>query len=186
MTFFSRFLLFSLLLLFTPFPYAFASDEPFTGPGNRGLTGLMEIPTARVMREESYRVGVTLVHPYWYYYIGVAPLKGLEIFGKFTKVEGVTAGLGEGYGDFKDRSLEVKYQFLAEGKYNPAIAIGIMDPHGTRRYASQYIVASKQIYPFDFTIGMGNGRFGKKPLPSKENAGFRMELLQDPKERSEE
>ncbi|HKZ57916.1 MAG TPA: YjbH domain-containing protein, partial [Thermodesulfovibrionales bacterium] len=160
----------------------FASDEPFTGPGNRGLTGLMEIPTARVMREESYRVGVTLVHPYWYYYFGVAPFKGLEIFGRFTKVEGVTAGLGEGYGDFKDRALELKYQFIPEGKYNPAIAIGFMDPHGTRRYASQYIVASKQIYPFDFTIGMGNGRFGKKPLPIKEEAGFRMEILQDPKE----
>jgi hypothetical protein len=56
-----------------------------------------------------------------------------------------------------------------------------MDPHGTRVYPSQYIVTSKQIYPFDFTIGMGNGRFGKKPIPSKENAGFRMELLQDPK-----
>jgi hypothetical protein len=160
----------------------FASDEPFTGPGNRGLTGLMEIPTARVMREESYRVGVTLVHPYWYYYVGLVPLEGLEIFGRFTKVEGVSAGLGKGYGDFKDRSLELKYQFIPEGKYTPAIAIGIMDPHGTRRYASQYIVASKQIYPFDFTIGMGNGRFGKKPLPIKEEAGFRMELLQDPKE----
>ena len=159
-----------------------ASDEPFTGPGNRGLTGLMEIPTARVMREESYRFGISMVRPYWYYYIGATPLDGLEIFGRVTRVEGVSPGLGKGYGDFKDRSLEVKYQFLPEGKYNPAIAIGIMDPHGTRIYASQYIVASKQIYPFDFTIGMGNGRFGKKPLPSKENAGFRMELLQDPKE----
>jgi len=160
----------------------FAPDEPFTGPGNRGLTGLMEIPTARVMREESYRVGLSVVHPYWYYYVGVTPLEGLEIFGRFTKVQDVSAGLGKGYGDFKDRALELKYQFIPEGKYTPAIAVGIMDPHGTRRYASQYIVASKQIYPFDFTIGMGNGRFGKKPLPIKEEAGFRMELLQDPKE----
>jgi hypothetical protein len=159
-----------------------ASDEPFTGPGNRGVTGLMEIPTARVMREESYRFGITMVHPYWYYYIGATPLEGLEIFGRVTRVEGVSAGLGKGYGDFKDRALELKYQFIPEGKYMPAIAIGIMDPQGTTRYASQYIVASKQIYPFDFTIGMGNGRFGKKPLPFKENAGFKIELLQNPKE----
>src|SRR3989304_4859626 len=124
MTFFSRFLLFSLLLLFTPFPHAFASDEPFTGPGNRGLTGLMEIPTARVMREESYRFGITMVRPYWYYYVGLVPLEGLEIFGRLTRVEGVSAGLGKGYGDFKDRSFEGKYQFLPEGKYTPAIAIG--------------------------------------------------------------
>jgi hypothetical protein len=182
MIFFSRFLLFSLLLLFTPFPQAFASDEPFTGPGNRGLTGLMEIPTARVMREESYRFGISMVRPYWYYYIGVTPLEGLEIFGRVTRLEGVSTHLGKGYGDYKDRAFELKYQFLSEGKYTPAIALGIMDPHGTRLYPSQYIVASKQIYPFDFTIGMGNGRFGKKPLPSKENTGFGMELLQDPKE----
>src|SRR4030043_737169 len=112
MTFFSRFLLFSLLLLFTPFPYAFASDEPFTGPGNSGLTGLMEIPTARVMREESYRFGITMVHPYWYYYIGATPLDGLEIFGRLTRIENVRGRLGPRYGDAKDRSLELKYQFI--------------------------------------------------------------------------
>lgn len=156
------------------------SPSEFTGPGNRGLTGLMEIPTARVMREESYRFGLSTVHPYWYYYIGFSPLEGLEIFGRFTKIQGVGTGW-KGYGDYKDRAFELKYQFLPEGKYTPALAIGIMDPHGTRLYPSQYIVASKQIYPFDFTIGIGNGRFGKKPLPSKEDAGFRMEILQDPK-----
>jgi hypothetical protein len=96
----------------------FASDEPFTGPGNRGLTGLMEIPTARVMREDSYRFGITMVRPYWYYYIGVAPFGGLEIFGRVTRVEGVTAGLGKGYGDFKDRALELKYQVIPEGKWH--------------------------------------------------------------------
>src|SRR3972149_10353042 len=93
----------------------FAPDEPFTGPGNRGLTGLMEIPTARVMREESYRVGLSAVHPYWYYYVGVTPLEGLEIFGRVTKVQDVSAGLVKGYADFKDRALELKYQFIPEG-----------------------------------------------------------------------
>src|SRR4030042_620628 len=123
-----------------------ASDEPFTGPGNRGITGLMEIPTARVMREESYRFGITMVRPYWYYYVGVTPFEGLEIFGRLTRIENVRGRLGPGYGDAKDRSLELKYQFIPEGKYNPAIAIGIMDPHGTRLYPSQYIVTSQQLY----------------------------------------
>ena len=158
----------------------FASDEPFTGPGNRGLTGLMEIPTARVMREESYRFGITMVRPYWYYYIGVAPVEGLEIFGRFTKLQNVPTGLGPGYGDYKDRAFELKYQFLPEGKYTPAIAVGLMDPHGTRLYPSQYMVASKQIYPFDFTLGFGNGRFGEKPLASR-GEGIKIEMVSDPK-----
>jgi hypothetical protein len=156
------------------------SDEPFTGPGNRGLTGLMEIPTARVMREESYRIGITRVFPYWYYYIGVTPLPGLEIFGRFTRIEGLKSPLGKGYGNVKDRSFELKYQFIPEGKYNPALAIGIMDPYGTRLYPSQYIVASKQIYPFDFTLGLGNGRFGKRPLTSR-GEGLQIEMVSDPK-----
>jgi hypothetical protein len=174
-----RFILFSLLLLFTPFPQAFASDEPFTGPGNRGTTGLMEIPTARVMREESYRFGVTRVFPYWYYYVGAAPFEGLEIFGRFTRIEGLLSELGKGYGNYKDRAFELKYQFIPEGKYIPAFALGIMDPHGTRLYPSQYIVASKQIYPFDFTLGFGNGRFGKRPLPSI-GEGLKLEMITDP------
>ncbi len=79
------------------------------------------------------------------------------------------------YGNFKDKAIDLKYQFLSEGKYMPALAIGIMDPHGTRVYPSQYIVASKQIYPFDFTIGFGNGRFGKKPLTSS-SEGVKIEI----------
>ena len=185
MTCLSRLILFSLLLLFTLSPLftpstpAFASDEPFTGPGNRGITGLMEIPTARIMSEESYRFGITKVFPYWYYYVGLAPFKGLEVFGKVTRLEGVSSGW-KGFGDDKDRALELKYQLIPEGKYIPAIAIGIMDPLGTRLYPSQYIVASKQIYPFDFTIGFGNGRFGKRPLPPQGGEGIKLEMISDP------
>lgn len=175
---FTLLLLFSLSPLFTLSTPAFASYEPFTGPGNRGITGLMEIPTARVMREESYRFGITEVSPYWYYYVGLAPFKGLEVFGKVTRLEGVSSGW-KGYGNDKDRALELKYQLMPEGKYIPAIAVGIMDPLGTRLYPSQYIVASKQIYPFDFTIGFGNGRFGKRPLPSG-GEGIKFEMISDP------
>jgi hypothetical protein len=38
---------------------ASASDQPFINPSNWGTTGLLEIPTARVMEEDSYRLGWT-------------------------------------------------------------------------------------------------------------------------------
>jgi hypothetical protein len=159
-----------LTAYFLPFPRCyplflspvFASDEPFVTPSNWGGTGLLEIPTARVMRENSYRIGVGQVKPYRYYYGAISPLKGLEIEGRVTEIMGVPA-LTPAYGNYKDKAIDFKYQFLPEGKYTPALALGIMDPQGTRVYSSQYIVASKQIYPFDFTIGFGNGRFGKNP-----------------------
>ncbi|MCX5816425.1 MAG: YjbH domain-containing protein [Proteobacteria bacterium] len=162
---------------------AYASDEPFTGPANWGGTGLMEIPTARVMNEGSYRIGASKIDPYQHYYITVSPFKRFEINGRFTEVLGFAPGEGfsGSYGNFKDKSFNFKYKLVEEGRYSPALSIGIMDPFGTRVYSSQLIVASKQIYPFDFTLGFGNGRFGKTPLPAQKE-GFKVEMFSDTKE----
>ncbi len=175
-----------LLLGLIGFPAApsLAADEPFTGPSNGGATGLMETPTARVMKEDTFRIGVGQVYPYRYYYGTMGLFDGLEINGRVTEILGVPGFAGQaasGYGDYKDKAMDLKYQFRREGKYAPALAIGIMDPQGTRIYPGQYIVASKQIYPFDFTLGFGNGRFGKAPLPSS-GEGLRAEIFSSPGE----
>ncbi len=71
----------SLCLLLLVLCYAVmsdAGDEPFASPTNWGGTGLMETPTARVLREGRYRFGVSQVDPYRYYYGAISPLKGLE------------------------------------------------------------------------------------------------------------
>jgi len=160
---------------------SFAADDPFTSPANWGATGLMETPTARVLEYGKYRIGASQVDPYRYYYGTVSPLPGLEINGRVSEALGTQVSpldpKWEGYGNNKDKAVDFKYQFVSEAKYWPALALGIMDPHGTRVYSSQYLVASKQIFPFDFTIGMGNGRFGKQPLPNSE---FGVEIFQDP------
>ncbi|MBI4697423.1 MAG: YjbH domain-containing protein [Nitrospirae bacterium] len=129
----------------------------------------MEIPTARVMKESSFRLGIGQIKPYRYYYATVSPLRGLEISGRITEILGtkITDPNWQGYGNYKDKAIDLKYQFIREGKYMPALAVGIMDPHGTRVFPSQYLVASKQIYPFDLTLGIGNGRFGKVPQLSQ-------------------
>jgi hypothetical protein len=140
----------------------------------------MEIPTARIMKEDTYRVGAGQVFPYRYYYLALSPFKGMEMDGRITEKIGVQSGLGSAYGNDKDKSMDFKFRLLEEGKYSPAIALGIMDPQGTRAYTGQYLVASKQIYPFDFTLGFGNGRFGKVPLPSSDET-FKAEIFTDTK-----
>jgi hypothetical protein len=143
----------------------------------------MEIPTARVIKENSYRIGASQIDPYRYYYMTFSPFKGIEINGKITEIIGVKASSSDpqfkGYGNTKDKSFDVKFQFMEESKWWPAMALSIMDPHGTRIYPSQSLVASKQLYPFDFTIGFGNGKFGKAPLASS-GEGFQSELFSDP------
>lgn len=142
-----------------------AVNEPFIGPSNYGITGLMEDPTARVMQEGTWHIGISNSWPYEYYYIGFSPYKGLEINGVVTDMLNTvgTGGTGSNwvkYGDYKDKSAYIKYQLFQESKYLPAIAIGVNDPTGTRLFGSEYAAFSKQIYPFDFTIGFGSGRYG--------------------------
>lgn len=145
----------------------------------------MEIPTARVMPENRWRIGAGQVDPSRTYFGVVSVLPGLEIDGRVTEIldtsEEVEQGDFEGYGNDKDKSVDFKYQFVPEGKYRPAVALGIMDPSGTRLLASQYVVASKQVYPFDFTVGLGNGRFGERPLASS-GKGVKVELFSDPRQ----
>ncbi|HEX2967235.1 MAG TPA: YjbH domain-containing protein, partial [Syntrophorhabdaceae bacterium] len=176
------FLLFNLI---TGIDFVSAGDSPFTYPGNQGYTGIMEVPTARIMREATYRFGAGQIDPYRYYYIALSPYERWEISGTVTEVLGVRASTADarfrGYGNTRDKSIGVKFRFLDESKWLPAMAVSIIDPHGTRLYGSQSIVASKQIYPFDFTLGIGNGRFGKAALQSS-GEGFRVEMLSDPKQ----
>lgn len=143
----------------------------------------METPTARVLEAGKFRVGASYVDPYIYYYGAISPFKGLEIDGRVTEILDTDTSSDPkwaDYGNYKDKAFDIKYQFLPEGKYTPALAFGIMDPHGTRIYTSQYIVASKQIFPFDFTIGVGNGRFGKRPVDDEKEFG--LEIFTDPKQ----
>ncbi|MFQ5586412.1 MAG: YjbH domain-containing protein [Thermodesulfobacteriota bacterium] len=187
--FYDRFFLISpfafvLLLIFTAClflpPPVNADDTPFISPTNRGDTGLIEIPSARVLRENTYRIGVSQEDPYRYYYGVISPFEGIEIGGRITEVLGVEAFEEFGaYGNTRDKAADIKYQFVSERKYLPALAFGVMDPSGTRKYPSQYLAASKQIYPFDFTIGFGNGRFGKRPLPPR-GEGIGLEIVDDP------
>lgn len=158
-----------------------ASDEPFTGPSNWGGTGLLEVPTARIMKENRYRFGASQVHPYRTYYFTIGALDRMEINGRVTEILGVKASDAadwSGYGNYKDKAIDLKLQVVREGMYAPAVSLGFMDPHGTRKFSSQYIAASKQIYPFDLTLGFGNGRFGKSPLPAQDE-GFKAEIFSD-------
>ncbi len=165
-----------------PTPAA-AGDAPFTSPSNSGLTGLLDTPTARVMPVNSLRAGGTRIDPYRYYFLGVSPFRWLEVSGRLTEVAGVRAFTnlsGSSYGNFKDKAVDIKVQLLPEGKYTPAFAAVVMDPHGTRIYPAQALVASKQVFPFDFTVGIGNGRYGKRPLPAS-GEGFRAEMFSNPR-----
>ncbi len=135
-----------------------------------------------MMPENRYRLGATQVHPYRYYFGTVGLFDRLEVNGRVTEIIGVKAFTnlpGSSYGNDRDKAVDAKLLLLKEGTFLPAVAVAISDPHGTRIYASQSIVASKRFFPFDVSLGFGNGRLGKRPLPAQ-GEGFKVELFTDP------
>ncbi|MDX5401604.1 MAG: YjbH domain-containing protein, partial [Rhodobacterales bacterium] len=67
-----------------------------------------------------------------------------------------------------DRSFDLRYQLLTEGRYRPAVTIGLQDFVGTSLYGAEYIVATKAVTPsLRVTGGLGWGRLGShRPLGS--------------------
>lgn len=60
-----------------------------------------------------------------------------------------------------DRSFSLHYRFLDEGRYRPAMAIGINDLLGTGIYGGEYVVATKTVTPqVRVSAGIGWGRLG--------------------------
>ena len=60
-----------------------------------------------------------------------------------------------------DRSFDIRWEFLDEGRYTPAMAVGLRDFVGTGVYSSEYLVATKSFGPkLRFTGGLGWGRLG--------------------------
>ncbi|WP_298437722.1 YjbH domain-containing protein [uncultured Jannaschia sp.] len=68
-------------------------------------------------------------------------------------------GLGLGGTTTYDRSFDLRYRVLDEGRITPAIAIGINDLVGTGLYSSEYVVATKSLTDrLTGTLGIGWGR----------------------------
>ncbi len=62
---------------------------------------------------------------------------------------------------YYDRSFDLRYQILDEGRYLPAVSIGLQDFVGTGVLAGEYVVATKSVTPnLKVSAGLGWGRLG--------------------------
>lgn len=136
----------------------------------------MEIPTARVLDDGVMRIGVAQALPYRWYSGGMGVFPGLEFSFRLTAITNIESGLGPAYGSNKDKAFDIKYQLLPESKLLPAIAIGLHDFHGTQLFPAEYIVFSRQVFPFDITLG-----FGTKRLHGPVSLPFRLPALEPSK-----
>jgi hypothetical protein len=119
-----------------------------------GVTGLIDIPTARMSADGTLTTTAaiqSLTKAYSITYQATPWLEGTFRYSGFDRAI-------YSY----DRNYEAKVRLWKEQKYLPQVAIGIRDVVGTGVWGSEYLVASKEIGNFDFTLGMGWGRLAGK------------------------
>jgi len=112
-----------LFILITCCPSAFSGDAPFDNAANWGGTGLLEIPTARVLGDGVLRFGAAQALPFRWYSMGMGIFPALEFSGRLTEITNIPA-LGPDYGSNKDKAFDIKYQAIPESKWLPAVALG--------------------------------------------------------------
>ena len=114
-----------------------------------GVTGLIDIPTARMAADGTLTTTAAIQSRTNSYAITYQATPWLEGTFRYT-----------GFNEFFhwDRNYEAKVRLWPEQKYLPQVAVGIRDLVGTAVYGAEYLVASKEIGNFDFTLGMGWGR----------------------------
>ena len=118
-----------------------------------GTTGLIDTPTARMSDDGIFTATAAIQSRTNSYALSYQITPWLEGTFRYT-----------GYNDwfFWDRNYEAKVRLWQERDYLPQVAVGIRDLVGTGFAGSEYIVASKVVGGFDFTLGLGWGRLAGK------------------------
>lgn len=135
-----------------------------------GNTGGMNIPTAEMMPSGTFRCGINYMgkgvvtsekgavdHRWQFdyntmnYFLNMTVFDWLEVTFRETILESNSYGKYDDYKLFReqDRSVTAKVRVAKEGKYMPAIALGVNDPYsftGHHVYASAWGVMTKSIH----------------------------------------
>ena len=127
-----------------------------------GGSGLLQNPDARFADDGEFALGVGSARPYNQIHFRLQLLPWLESNLRYTDVTDVRYGPESfsGTQSYKDRSADFKIRLLQEGASHPAIALGFRDIGGTGLFSSEYLVASRRYYDFDFSAGLAWGRLG--------------------------
>ena len=130
-------------------PFFFIIFSFSTKASDLGITGIIDIPTARMMQDGELRTTISTQDSVNIYSLNYQATPWLETTFRYS-----------GFNDFfyYDRSYEAKVRLVKETDLLPQIAIGIRDIGGTGVFGSEYLVGSKEIGFFDLSLGIGWGR----------------------------
>lgn len=120
-----------------------------------GALGLNTVPTARMDPQGTVRAQIGTLDPYIHGSLGFQIAEPLYINLRQT------AEVSDINGD-ADRlypGIDFKLRLMEERPHTPAVSIGAVSAVGHTRMAGEYLALSKRYKDFDFTAGLGWGRF---------------------------
>ena len=118
------------------------------------------MPNSRFLSEGSLGFVWSRNEPYMRGGIVAYPFNWFEIIYKYTDINDELYSNVKAFSggqSLKDKGFDVKFRLLKESYYLPSVSFGFRDFGGTNRFQSEYLVASKFINNFDFTLGIGWG-----------------------------
>ncbi|MEC7865456.1 MAG: YjbH domain-containing protein, partial [Pseudomonadota bacterium] len=130
-----------------------------------GGIGLIEIPTARFVKEGNLRLGITSSWPYEVTALTAAPFEWMEATYRYTEIKNQLYSnipSFSGNQSLKDKGFDFRFRLLEERTYLPQVSIGLRDLAGTGLFSGEYIVASKRFWDLDLTAGIGWGALAGK------------------------
>lgn len=165
-----------LLLLISTFPaFILSSGTACASAYNKsdslyGPLGLNVVPNARINESGTIKLGTATLDPYLHTYLG------LQLTDSFYVQLRQSAEISD-LNDDADRlypGIDFKLRLAKESTYRPEFSIGVQSAAGHTRMSGEYIALSKRYKAFDFTAGLGWGRFGsaghfKNPLKALSN-----------------
>ncbi len=118
-----------------------------------GEVGMLEIPSARMADDGQLSITYASLKNTSRFALGFQLFPWLEGSFRYSSIDNFNGNAT----DF-DRSFGLKMRLFQETEYTPDLSLGIRDIIGTGIYGSEYLVATKSIWDFDVTAGLGWGR----------------------------
>lgn len=126
-----------------------------------GVTGLIDMPSGESQSDGVFSITSAHFGPVSRTTLSFQITPRLSGSFRYQGVRNWNEVVASEFDTYYDRSFDVRYQLLEEGRYVPAVTIGLQDIIGTGLMSGEYIAATKSVGErLKFTAGLGWGRLG--------------------------
>ena len=110
-----------------------------------GAPGLIDMPSAEMLPDAQFATSVSRFAGQTRFNLQVQALPWATVAFRYTGIENQNPDqLLFGFETYYDRNFDVRFRLLEEGRYRPAVAVGLQDFAGTGLFGGEYVVATKR------------------------------------------